>query len=141
MGTGIRESEASAGFLSVRRLVRRFTPPRGFRAFTTWGVFGKGRAMPGQKKSIPVAPWKLGDRVKLKGREGIVGRIIEFRGPLGPDGTAIYGIEIQNKPVVSYIELREDQIEHAPAPVRIRGIKSPKFSPRRPKADKRAKAR
>ena len=57
------------------------------------------------------------------------------------DGTAVYGIEMQSKPVVSYIELREDQIEHAPAPVRIRGIKSPKISPRRPKATKRAKAR
>jgi hypothetical protein len=97
--------------------------------------------MPGQEKPISVAPLKIGDRVKLKGREGIVGRIIEFRGPLGPDGAAIYGIQMQNKPVVSYIELREDQIEPAPAPVRIRGIKSPKISPRRPKASKRAKAR
>ena len=97
--------------------------------------------MPGQKKSIPIAALKLGDRVKLKGREGLVGRIIEFRGPLGPGGTAVYGIEMQNKPVVSYIELREDQIEHAPVPVRIRGIKSPKISPRRPKASQRAKAR
>jgi hypothetical protein len=97
--------------------------------------------MTGQEKPISVAPLKIGDRVKLKGREGIVGRIIEFRGPLGPEGTAVYGIQMQNKPVVSYIELREDQIEHAPVPAQVRGISSPKISPRRPKASQRAKPR
>jgi hypothetical protein len=97
--------------------------------------------MPEQKKPISVAPLKLGDRVQIKGREGLVGRIIEFRGALGPEGTPIYGVQMRNKPVVSYIELREDQIEHAPALVRVRGIKSPKTSARRPKASKRARPR
>jgi hypothetical protein len=95
--------------------------------------------MTGKRKPISVDPLKLGDRVRIKGREGIVGRIIEFRGALGPNGTSIYGVQIRNKPVVSYIELREDQIEQAPALTGVGRIKSPKISARRPKAGKRAR--
>lgn len=40
-------------------------------------------------------------------------QIIEYRGPLGPNGTRIYGVLIGKKPA-SYIELREDQLEVVP---------------------------
>jgi hypothetical protein len=101
----------------------------------------KERAMRDRRKATSVDPLKLGDRVKIKGREDILGRIIEFRGALGPGGASVYGVQIQNKPAVSYIELREDQIELAPIPARVRRIKSPKISARVPKASKRVRPR
>jgi hypothetical protein len=94
-----------------------------------------------QTKPTSVDPFKLGDRIKIKGFDKLLGRILEFRGPLGPGGAFIYGIEIQNGSGDPYIELREDQIEHAPAPARARRPKAPKVSAEKPKASKRATSR
>lgn len=67
--------------------------------------------MPKQEQPISVAPYRIGDRVRIKGHEGSFARIVEFRGPLGPRGVPIYRVRIRSKPVPFSIELREDQIE------------------------------
>jgi hypothetical protein len=97
--------------------------------------------MPDQRKPTSDTPFQPGDLVSIKGYERLLGRIVEFRGPLGPNGELIYGIDLQTRPVVSYIELREDQIEHAPTPVRVSRVKSPKVSAKGPKANRRARPR
>src|SRR5262245_57803593 len=97
--------------------------------------------MPDQRSPTSDTPFEVGDLVRIKGYERLLGRIVEFRGPLGPNGELIYGIDLQLRPVVSYIELREDQIEHAPTPARVSRTRSPKISARRPKAGKRATPR
>jgi hypothetical protein len=71
--------------------------------------------MPNQKQAKVVAPFKIGDRVKIKNYAGKVGRIVELRGPLGPGGAFVYRVLVQRKPTFSYIELRGDQLEVAPA--------------------------
>jgi hypothetical protein len=58
---------------------------------------------------------KIGDRVRIRHYDGQEGRIVEFRGPLGPGGARIYRVRIQRKPTPTYIELREDQLELIPA--------------------------
>jgi hypothetical protein len=58
---------------------------------------------------------KLGDCVKIRHYAGKLGRVVELRGPLGPGGVQIYRVLVQSKPKPSYIELREDQLEVAPA--------------------------
>jgi hypothetical protein len=97
--------------------------------------------MPDQKEPASIASFRVGDRVYLKGYEGLLGIIIELRGPLGPNGEQIYGVDLQRKPVVSYTEVREDQLVHAPAPEKVRRTRLPKIPTRRPKAGKRAMPR
>ena len=58
---------------------------------------------------------KLGDLVRILHYGGQKGRIVEFRGPLGPGGARIYRVRIRQKPSPTYIELREDQLELIPA--------------------------
>ena len=62
-------------------------------------------------KDEVVVPFKLGDRVRIKHYHGGIGRIAEFRGPLGPGGALIYRVLVQRKPTLAYIELLGDQIE------------------------------
>lgn len=57
------------------------------------------------------ASFKLGDRVRIKNYAGKVGKIVEFRGLLGPGGAPVYRVQIRRKPNVSYIELLGNQIE------------------------------
>ena len=54
---------------------------------------------------------KLGDMVEIRHSGGQRGRIIEFRGPLGPKGANIYRIRVRRKPKATYVELPEDQLE------------------------------
>lgn len=68
-----------------------------------------------QTQAKVVAPFKLGDRVKIRHYAGNAGRIVELRGPLGPGGVSIYRVLVQTKPAVTYIEVRGDQLEMAPA--------------------------
>jgi len=58
---------------------------------------------------------KIGDRVRILHYGGQKGRIVEFRGLLGPGGARIYRVRIQRKPSPTFIELREDQLEPIPA--------------------------
>jgi hypothetical protein len=56
----------------------------------------------------------LGDLVEIRYSGGQRGRIIEYRGPLGPKGAHIYRIRLRRKPRPTYIELPEDQLESIP---------------------------
>jgi hypothetical protein len=62
----------------------------------------------------PTLLFKLGDRVQIRRSGGLRGRIVEWRGPLGPKGEQIYRVMLRRKPVPSYIEVREDQLEPVP---------------------------
>jgi hypothetical protein len=63
----------------------------------------------------PTLLFKLGDRVKIRRSGGLRGRIVEWRGPLGPGGTQIFRVMFRRKPRPAYIEVREDQLEVVPA--------------------------
>ncbi|WP_439624711.1 hypothetical protein [Gemmata sp.] len=54
---------------------------------------------------------KRGDRVKIRSGSGHVGRIVELRGPLGPNGMQVYRVLLRTKPKPAYVEVREDQLE------------------------------
>jgi hypothetical protein len=64
-------------------------------------------------KGIPAL--KLGDRVKIRHTAGLKGRIVEWRGPLGPGGAQVYRIRIRRTPEPVYAEVLEDQLEVLPA--------------------------
>lgn len=57
-------------------------------------------------------PLKVGERVKIL-NSGYTkpGRVVEFRGPLGPGGARIYRVRLHGKPNPAYAEFREDQLE------------------------------
>lgn len=61
-----------------------------------------------------VVSFRIGDRVRIKNYAGKLGRITEFRGPLGPGGAPVYRVLVQKKPTISYIELLGDQLEYVP---------------------------
>jgi hypothetical protein len=65
------------------------------------------------KTGIPTL--KLGDLVKIRHSGWRRGRIVELRGPLGPNGAQIYRVILRRKPKPVYIEVREDQLEAIPA--------------------------
>ncbi|OJW21808.1 MAG: hypothetical protein BGO49_26340 [Planctomycetales bacterium 71-10] len=62
------------------------------------------------------APLALGDYVRIKHSAGLVGRIVELRGGLGPDGALVYRVLVDRKPVPSHVEVLGDQLEVASAP-------------------------
>ena len=70
-----------------------------------------------QEQDKPAVLFNLGDRVKIHRSGGMRGRIVELRGPLGPGGVQIYRVLVRRKPEPTYIELREDQLQLAPAKV------------------------
>jgi hypothetical protein len=60
-------------------------------------------------------PFKVGDRVKIRYSGHGPGKIVEYRGPLGPGGARIYTVRIPRKPLKPiYIEVREDQLLAVP---------------------------
>jgi hypothetical protein len=59
---------------------------------------------------------KTGDRVKIL-HTNIIGRVVELRGPLGPNGAQIYRVRWGRKRPFSYVEVREDQLEVIPPEV------------------------
>ncbi len=58
--------------------------------------------------------FKAGDRVKILHSNGITGRVVELRGPLGPKGAQIYRLFLWKNPKPVYVEVREDQLEAIP---------------------------
>jgi hypothetical protein len=73
-----------------------------------------------QEKRAP--RFKLGDRVKMHHSNGTPARIVEVRGPIGPGGSQVYRIvEVYKvpgtRPIRTYIDVMEDQIEPIPAKV------------------------
>jgi hypothetical protein len=63
----------------------------------------------------PTLLFNLGDRVKIRRSGGMRGRIVEWRGPLGPRGEHVYRVMLRRKPTPSYIEVLEEQLQLAPA--------------------------
>jgi hypothetical protein len=59
-------------------------------------------------------PLKIGTRVKIRNSGYGCPTIVEFRGPLGPNGARIYRVRVRKKPRPAYIEVREDQLEALP---------------------------
>jgi hypothetical protein len=53
----------------------------------------------------------LGSLVKIRNSGYKKGKIVEYRGPLGPGGAKIYRVLVRGKPRRAYIEVREDQLE------------------------------
>ncbi len=64
-----------------------------------------------KKRPDALASFKLGDRVRIKHYAGQVGKIVEYRGLLGPGGAPVYRVQVKRKPHISYIELLANQIE------------------------------
>jgi hypothetical protein len=60
------------------------------------------------------AKFLLGEWVKIRDSGGRAARIVERRGPIGPEGAQTYRVRVGRKPDYSYLELREDQLEGAP---------------------------
>jgi hypothetical protein len=60
---------------------------------------------------------KNGTLVKIRNSGYRQGKIVEFRGLLGPGGAPIYRVLVRGKPNPAYIEVREDQLELIPSPV------------------------
>jgi len=69
------------------------------------------------KKASP--QFQVGDRVTIRYWEHWRGRIVEFRGPLGPGGALVYRVRIARKPKPTYIEVREDQLIAIPTPPKV----------------------
>lgn len=65
-----------------------------------------------RKRAVTIpAPLQLGELVKIRYSGGQRGRIVELRGPLGPNGSHVYRIRVPRKPKAAYVELPEDQLE------------------------------
>lgn len=56
-------------------------------------------------------PFEVGSVVKILNTGYGKGKIVEYRGPLGPRGSRIYRVRVRSKPKPAYIEVREDQLE------------------------------
>ncbi len=76
--------------------------------------------MPAKKSRESKHSWTLGDRVRIRHSVDWVGRIVEFRGPLGPGGAQIYRVELSPEPEPRYIEVREDQLIYLPPETALR---------------------
>jgi hypothetical protein len=64
--------------------------------------------------------FNLWERVEIRHSGGTRGRIVELRSPLAPGGVQVYRIKVVRKvpgtrPIRSYIEVRDDQLERIPA--------------------------
>ena len=57
---------------------------------------------------------KRGDRVKIISGGGLTGRVVELRGPLGPNGMLVYRVILRKRPKPAHVEVREDQLELLP---------------------------
>jgi hypothetical protein len=56
-------------------------------------------------------PLKVGAIVRIRNSGYGRARVVEFRGPLGPNGARVYRIRVRKKPRPAYIEVLEDQLE------------------------------
>ena len=68
-----------------------------------------------KKVEPPVAVFNLGDRVLIRHTGGAIGRVIEFRGALGPGGMAVYRVSVGPKPRIRF-EVLASELEAAPKP-------------------------
>jgi hypothetical protein len=68
----------------------------------------------GELKESPPRRFLTGTRVQVAQQPELIGRITEFRGPLGPNGENIYRVRIRFGG--GHIEVREDQLTEYTAP-------------------------
>ena len=59
-------------------------------------------------------PLKIGTIVRIRDSGYGRAKVVEFRGPLGPNGVRVYRVRVRKKPP-AYIEVLEDQLEADPA--------------------------
>jgi hypothetical protein len=66
---------------------------------------------PANKNAKPEQAFSVGDRVEILhfGR----GKVVELRGPLGPDGAQVYRVVYSRKPKAAYIEVLGSQLRPA----------------------------
>lgn len=64
--------------------------------------------MPAAKKVYPT--FNHGDYVTILHTNGLKGKIIALRGPLGPGGAAVYGVRFGCKSHRRYVEVLGDQL-------------------------------
>lgn len=93
------------------------------------------------KSSAPAL--RVGDRVSIRHTAGTRGRVVEFRGPLGPGGAFVYRIRIIGRPKPTYAEVLEEQLtplptppKLVPAPAATPVLESPKLPAARPRGAK-----
>ena len=55
--------------------------------------------------------FKVGAIVRIRKSGYGRGKIVEYRGPLGPKGARVYRIQVRKKPHPAYIEVLEEQLE------------------------------
>ncbi len=58
--------------------------------------------------------FNLGNRVRIKNYAGKLGKVVELRGALGPNGAPVYRVQMNRKPVATFIELLGNQLELVP---------------------------
>ncbi len=68
-----------------------------------WGPQRWKRPMAGITKMESQPLVTFGDLVKILHISDLHGRVVEFRGPLGPGGTPVYRVEVRKKPKPSYV--------------------------------------
>lgn len=56
-------------------------------------------------------PLAIGTIVRIRNSGYGRASIVEFRGPLGPNGARVYRLLVRKKPRPAYIEVLEDQLE------------------------------
>ena len=59
----------------------------------------------------PTEPLKVGTIVRIRDSGFGRAKIVEFRGPLGPNGARVYRVQVRGKPRPAYTEVLEDQLE------------------------------
>lgn len=59
-------------------------------------------------------PLNIGTVVRVRNSGYGPARVVEFRGPLGPNGARVYRVLVRNKPQPAYIEVLEEQLEPEP---------------------------
>ena len=57
---------------------------------------------------------KIGTLVNIRNSGLRNGKIVEYRGPLGPGGSRVYRVRIRRKPKPAYAEFLEEQLEVIP---------------------------
>jgi hypothetical protein len=60
-------------------------------------------------------PLKTGTLVRIRNSGYGRARIVEYRGPLGPNGARVYRVQVRKKPRPAYTEVLEEQLEVEPA--------------------------
>jgi hypothetical protein len=56
-------------------------------------------------------PLEVGTLVRILNSGYRRAKVVEFRGPLGPNGARVYRVRVRRKPKPAYIEVLEDQLQ------------------------------